>query len=124
MEKLLINNIKENEKIEQKPVDAMHCYGKIGNQLAKIVIDSEAISNIVSYNSLKKIDWKIQRSSNVNLVRINKHKARALGEIIDLSITIGSQNLRINVLVTEKGDYDLILENDWMHQLKMGSKTM
>ena len=112
LEELLINNIKENEKIEQKPVDAIYCYRKIGNQLAKIVINSEAVSNIVSYNSLKKIDWKIQRSSNVNLVGINEHKARALEEVIDLSIAIRSQNLKINALVTEKGDYDLILGND------------
>ena len=48
LEELLINNIKENEKIEQKPVDAMHCYRKIGNQPAKIVIDSGAVSNIIS----------------------------------------------------------------------------
>jgi len=101
--------------LEQKPVDAMHCLGKIGNQPAKIVIDSGAVSNIVSNNSLKKINWKIQRPSNINLVGINEHKARPLGEVIDLPITIGSQNLKINALVTEKGDYDLILGNDWMH---------
>jgi len=104
--------------LEQKPVDAMHCLGKIGNQPAKIVIDSGAVSNIVSNNSLKKINWKIQRPSNINLVGINEHKARSLGEVIDLPITIGSQNLKINALVTEKGDYDLILGNDWMHQHK------
>ena len=93
----------------------MHIHGKIGNQPAKIVIDSGAVSNIVSHNSLKKIDWKIQRSSNINFVGINEYKARPLGEIIDLPITIRTQNLEINALVTEKGDYDLILGNDWMY---------
>jgi len=115
LEELLINNEQENE---QKPVDAMHTFGKIGSIPAKIVIDSGAVSNIVSHNSLKKIDWKIQRPSNVNLVGINEHKARALGEVIDLPITIGSQELKVDALVTEKGDYDLILGNNWMHQHK------
>ena len=96
----------------------MHCNGKIGNLSAKIIIDSGAVSNIVSNNSLKKIDWKIQRPSNINLVGINEHKARPLGEVIDLPITIGSENLKINALVTEKGDYDLILGNNWMHNNK------
>ena len=67
---------------------------------------------------MKKIDWKIQRPSNVNLVGINEHKARALGEVIDLPITISSQELKVDALVTEKGDYDLILGNNWMHQHK------
>jgi len=111
----LISNENENEKLEQKPIDAMHCIGKIKDHKAIIIIDSGAVSNIISNDFLKKINWKIQRPSNINLVGINGIKERPLGEVIDLPITLSNKDLKINALVTEKGDYDLLLGNDWAH---------
>ena len=80
-----------------------------------IIIDSGAVSNIISKACLNKIDWKIQKPSNINLIGINRNKEGPLGEVIDLPITLGNQNLNINALVTEKGDYNLLLENIWAH---------
>ena len=81
-----------------------------------IIIDSGAVSNIISKACLNKIDWKIQKPSNINLIGINGNKERPLGEVIDLPITLGNQKLNINALVTEKGDYDLLLGNIWAHE--------
>jgi hypothetical protein len=94
----------------------MHCNGKVGDQEVVIIIDSGAVSNIINNSLLKKINWKIQRPSNINLVGINGIKERPLGEVINLPVTLGKKNLKINALVTEKGDYDLLLENDWAHK--------
>ena len=115
LKQILISNENENEKLEQKPIDAMHCIGKIKDHKAIIIIDSGAVSNIISNDFLKKINWKIQRSSNINLVGINGIKERPLGEVIDLPITLSNKDLKINALVIEKGDYDLLLGNDWAH---------
>ena len=93
----------------------MHCNGKVGDQEVIIIIDSGAVSNIVNNLLLKKINWKIQRSSNINLVGINRIKERPLGEVINLPVTLGKKNLKINALVTEKGDYDLLFGNNWAH---------
>ena len=68
----------------------MHCNGKVGDQEAVIIIDSEAVNNIINNLLLKKINWKIQRPSNINLVGINEIKERPLGEVIDLPVTLGS----------------------------------
>jgi deoxyuridine 5'-triphosphate nucleotidohydrolase len=94
----------------------MHCIGKVGDQEVIIIIDSGAVSNIINNSLLKKINWKIQRPSNINLVGINGIKERPLGEVVDLPINLGKKNLKINALVTEKGDYDLLLGNDWAHK--------
>ena len=94
----------------------MHCNGKVGDQEVVIIIDSGAVSNIINNSLLKKINWKIQRPSNINLVGINGIKERPLGEVINLPVTLGKKNLKINALVTEKGDYDLLLGNDWAHK--------
>ena len=94
----------------------MHCNEKVGDQEAVIIIDSGAVSNIINNSLFKKINWKIQRSSNINLVGINGIKERPLGEVIDLPVTLGKKNLKINALVTEKDDYDLLLGNDWAHK--------
>ena len=94
----------------------MHCNGKVGDQDIVIIIDSGAVSNIINNSLLKKINWKIQRPSNINLVGINGIKERPLGEVINLPVTLGKKNLKINALVTEKGDYDLLLGNDWAHK--------
>ena len=83
----------------------MHCNGKVGDQEVVIIIDSGAVSNIINNSLLKKINWKIQRPSNINLVGINGIKERLLGEVINLPVTLGKKNLKINALVTEKGDY-------------------
>ena len=94
----------------------MHCLGKVGNQKVTIIIDSGAVSNIINNSLLKKINWKIQKPSNINLVGINGIKERPLGEVLNLPVTLGEKNLEINALVTEKGDYDLLLGNDWAHK--------
>ena len=94
----------------------MHCNGKVGDQDIVVIIDSGAVSNIINNSLLKKINWKIQRPSNINLVGINGIKERPLGEVIDLPVTLGKKNLKINALVTEKGDYDLLLGNDWAYK--------
>ena len=67
---------------------------------------------------MKKIDWKIQKSSTINLIGINCQKEKALGEVIDLPVTLGSESIKIKVLVTVNGDYDLILGNNWAHNYK------
>ena len=59
LKQILISNENENKKLEQKPIDAMHCIGKIKDHKAIIIIDSGAVSNIISNNFLKKINWKI-----------------------------------------------------------------
>ena len=94
----------------------MHCLGRVGNQKVTIIIDSGAVSNIINNSLLKKINWKIQKPSNINLVGINGIKERPLGEVLNLPVTLGEKNLEINALVTEKGDYDLLLGNDWAHK--------
>ena len=94
----------------------MYCLEKVGNQKVTIIIDSGAVSNIINNSLLKKINWKIQKPSNINLVGINGIKERPLGEVLNLPVTLGEKNLEINALVTEKGDYDLLLRNDWAHK--------
>jgi deoxycytidine triphosphate deaminase len=92
--------------------------GLVNNQPCKIIIDSGAVSNIVAHQFLKKIDWKIQKPSTVNLIGINGQKEKALGEVIDLPVTLGSTTIKIKALVTVNGDYDLILGNDWAQSHK------
>ena len=56
LKQILISNENENEKLEQKPIDAMHCIGKIKDHEAIIIIDSRAVSNIILNDFLKKIN--------------------------------------------------------------------
>ena len=103
------------EKENTQPVDAIHCNRTIEDYPAKIIIDSGSVSNIISFNYLKKINKKITKPSNINLIEINGTPERLLGEIINLSINIGNQPHTINALVLEKAEYDLLLGNIWAH---------
>ena len=103
------------KKENTQPVDAIHCNGTIEDYPAKIIIDSGSVSNIISFNYLKKINKKITKPSNINLIGINGTPERPLGEIINLSINIGNQPHTINALVLEKAEYDLLLGNIWAH---------
>ena len=111
-----MENEEQNEKKE--PIDAIYCNGKVGNQEAIIIIDSGAVSNIVTHSLLKKNNLQINKPSNINLVGINGIKERPLGEVIDLPITLGNKSFKVNALVTEKGDYDLLLGNNWAYTNK------
>ena len=97
------------EKENTQPVDAIHCNGTIKDYPAKIIIDNGLVSNIISFNYLKKINKKIIKLSNINLIRINGTPERPLGEIINLSINIENQSHTINTLVLKKAEYNLLL---------------
>jgi len=91
----------------------MYCKAKVDGKEVELILDSRSSGSVITSQFLERIGRKADRPSDVNMIGIYGDKKRALGEIVQLPITVKNVEFPIDVVISEAKDYDIIVGNDW-----------
>jgi hypothetical protein len=87
---------------------------QVDGQWVQLVLDSGSAGSVITQTFLQKLKKTVDKPSNINMIRINGDKKKALGEVKNLPITVQRQVLPVDVIVSEATGYDLLVGNDWL----------
>jgi predicted aspartyl protease len=82
------------------------------------IIDTGAAISAMTRSLIEELGYKIDKSSNVVIVTADGNKARSLGKIIDIELTLNGVDTIVTVEVIESKDRTLILGNDWLKRVQ------
>jgi hypothetical protein len=88
-----------------------------GKPISRMLIDSGAAVNLMSYFVFKKFGRKDNEpvKTNLTLNDVGGNSMEAQG-VISMELTVGSKSLTIAFFVVEvQGNYNVILGHDWIH---------
>ena len=72
----------------------------------------------MSKNLLKRLGWKINHASDMTLIVADGQEAAVLGEITEVTVTLGNAKVPINLTITESHSFNVILGNDFLEKIK------
>src|SRR5256714_7611325 len=106
-----INYIKSSEG---KRSSVMRCNAEMKGKIVEAIIDSGAEITAMSRGLMKKLEYEIEKLSNIIIKSANDQKERSLGIIKRVEILLEGEEVTMDMEVIENSDELLILENDWI----------
>ena len=93
----LISKIDKSKNV----VDIVYCNANIDNISLYLILDTGSVKNIMSKSFLDKLNWKIEKLSNINITDINREKRRSLGTISNLLLSLLNTTISIDIEVND-----------------------
>ena len=103
---------------DDMPTTAVRCTIQINHSNVQAILDSGAAISIITSSLVKRLHLKIDEPSKIIINMANGKRARALGKINTVKMTIGSIRMPITLQVIESPDENLLLGTDWFKRTK------
>ncbi|GBC00311.1 hypothetical protein RclHR1_38090001 [Rhizophagus clarus] len=111
------NFIERNDSPDLDQTTATRCELYVGKEPISAVIDSGAVTSIITKSLMKQLGYQIDQPSNMVIVTANGTRIRALGMIAALPIHLSHIIVQTPVHVLDSQDDVLILGNDWLRRV-------
>ncbi|CAG8530301.1 3786_t:CDS:2 [Ambispora leptoticha] len=97
---------------------SMYCDARVNGRPIILILDSGSSGCVVSAGFLKDSGITIDRPSTVMMVGVHGEQKRPLGEIDEFPVTVGGKTITSRAVVTDAGNYAVIVGNDWMKKAR------
>jgi hypothetical protein len=108
----------EKAKESSQHLKALYIRGHIGGKpISRMLIDGDAVVNLMSYSIFKKLGREDDELMKINLMLngMGGNPMEAQG-IVSMELIVGSKSLATAFFVVEvQGNYSVILGHDWIH---------
>ncbi|RIB29490.1 hypothetical protein C2G38_1116193 [Gigaspora rosea] len=91
---------------------SMYCEAQVNGEPIILILDSGSSRCVVSAGFLKKAGIQIDRPLTVMMVGVHGKQRWPIGEIDRFPITVGGKTIMSRAVVTEAGNYAVIVGND------------
>ena len=100
----------ENRKVK----DALFCEMNVCGRNINVMLDTGSQGSVISERFLKKVKRKIDKSTTISYIDINGGRRTPLGICEDIPIKIKNDLWEWKMTVSESGEYNVLLGNDWL----------
>ncbi|CAG8615041.1 17897_t:CDS:2 [Gigaspora margarita] len=97
---------------------SIYCKAQVNGELIILILNSGSSDCIVSAGFLKKASIQIVRLLTVMIVGVHGKQKKLIGEIDQFSITVSGKTITSQAVVSEAGNYVVIVENNWMRKAR------
>ena len=94
--------------------DALFGEAEVYGERINILIDSGAVGCIIAKRFLDHIDRPIEAATNVKIIDVNGKKTTPLGLMRQVPIKIRDIEVKMDMIVTESREYNVLLGNMWL----------